>query len=93
MIESAELHINLLDYEGIPGMKGVTYTDEEYSYGVLLEKEKEVLGLNIKYNFFKQYASIYESKKLIFIKDAKENMQIRTLGILTKIREINYLNT
>ncbi len=92
MIESAELHINLLDYEGIPGMKGVTYTDEEYSYGVLLEKEKEVLGLNIKYNFFKQYASIYESKKLIFIKDAKENMQIRTLGILTKIREIKTKN-
>lgn len=88
MIESAELHIALLDYEGIPGMKGVTYTDEEYPYGILLEKEKEVLGLNIKYNFFKQYASIYTSKRLTYIKDAKENMQIKTLGILTKLKEI-----
>ena len=92
MIETAELHINLLDYEGIPGMKGVTYTDEEYPYGILLEKEKEVLGLNIKYNFFKQYANIYNTKRLSFIKDAKENMQIRTLGILTKVREITTKN-
>ena len=88
MIESAKLHIDLVDYEDIPGMKGVTYTDEEYPYGILLEKEKEVLGLNIKYNFFKQYAHIYQTKHLAYIKDAKENMQIRTLGILSKIREI-----
>ena len=88
MIESAKLHIDLVDYEDIPGMKGVTYTDEEYSYGILLEKEKEVLGLNIKYNFFKQYAHIYQTKHLAYIKDAKENMQIRTLGILSNIREI-----
>ena len=47
MIESAKLHIDLMDYEGIPGMKSVAYTDEEYSYGILLEKEKEVIGLNI----------------------------------------------
>lgn len=88
MIESAKLHIDLVDYEDIPGMKGVTYTDEEYPYGILLEKEKEVLGLNIKYNFFKQYAHIYQTKHLAYIKDAKENMQIRTLGILSNIREI-----
>ena len=88
MIDSAKLHIDLVDYEDIPGMKGVTYTDEEYPYGILLEKEKEVLGLNIKYNFFKQYAHIYQTKHLAYIKDAKENMQIRTLGILSKIREI-----
>ena len=92
MIESAKLHIDLIDYEDIPGMKSVTYTDEEYSYGILLEKEKEVLGLNIKYDFFKQYAAIYKSKNLAYIKDAKENMQIRTLGILTKIREIKTKN-
>ena len=88
MIESAKLHIDLVDYEDIPGMKGVTYTDEEYPYGILLEKEKEVLGLNIKYNFFKQYAHIYQTKHLAYIKDSKENMQIRTLGILSNIREI-----
>ncbi len=88
MIETAQLHIDLIDYENIPGMKGVTYSDEEYPYGILLEKEKEVIGLNIKYNFFKQYSHIYQSKKLAYIKDAKENMQIKTLGILTKIKEI-----
>ena len=32
MIESAKLHIDLVDYEDIPGMKGVTYTDEDYQY-------------------------------------------------------------
>lgn len=92
MIESAKLHIDLIDYEDVPGMKGVVYTDEEYPYGTLLEKEKEVLGLNIKYNFFKQYANIYKSKNLAYIKDAKENMQIRTLGILSKIKEIKTKN-
>ena len=88
MIESAKLHIDLVDYEDIPGMKSVIYTDEEYSYGILLENEKDVLGFNIKYNFFRQFSNIYKSKNLAYIKDAKENMQIRTLGILTKIKEI-----
>ena len=88
MIESAKLQLDLMDYADIPGMKQVTYTDEEYPYGTLLEKEKEVLGLNIKYNFFRQYAHIYKSKNLMYIKDVKENMQVRTLGILSSIRII-----
>ena len=88
MIESAKLQLDLMDYADIPGMKQVTYTDEEYPYGTLLEKEKEVIGLNIKYNFFRQYAHIYESKNLMYIKDIKENMQVRTLGILSSMRII-----
>lgn len=92
MIETAKLHIDLIDYENIPGMKSVMYTDEEYAYGILLENEKDVLGFNIKYNFFKQFGNIYKSKNLSYIKDAKENMQIRTLGIITKIKEIKTKN-
>jgi DNA polymerase-3 subunit alpha len=88
MIESAKLQLDLMDYADIPGMKQVTYTDEEYPYGTLLEKEKEVIGLNIKYNFFRQYAHIYKSKNLMYIKDIKENMQVRTLGILSSMRII-----
>lgn len=88
MIESAKLQLDLMDYADIPGMKQVTYTDEEYPYGTLLEKEKEVIGLNIKYNFFRQYAHIYKSKNLMYIKDIKENMPVRTLGILSSMRII-----
>ena len=88
MIESAKLQLDLMDYADIPGMKQVTYTDEEYPYGTLLEKENEVIGLNIKYNFFRQYAHIYKSKNLMYIKDIKENMQVRTLGILSSMRII-----
>lgn len=92
MIDNAKLHIDLLDYQEIPGIIGVNYTDEEYAYGVLLEKEKEILGLNIKYNFFLQYASIYKSKNLVYIKDAVLNMPIKTLGIIQSIREITTKN-
>lgn len=92
MIENAKLHIDLLDYEDIPGIIGVKYTDDEYQYGKLLEKEKEIIGLNIKYNFFIQYANIYNTKNLMYIKDAKENTQIRTLGIIHSIKEITTKN-
>lgn len=88
MIETAKLHIDYLDYEGIPGMIKITYPQDEYSYGYLIEKEKEVLGLNLTYNFFVQYASLYQEQKLAYIKDAKENMPIKTLGIITKIKTI-----
>lgn len=88
MIDTAKLHIDYLDYEGIPGMIQITYSEEEYQYGYLIEKEKEVLGINLIYNFFIQYASLYQNHKLLYIKDAKENMPIRTLGIITKIRVI-----
>ena len=92
MIESAKLHIELLDYEGIPGLKAVNYSLEEYSYGVLLEQEKDVLGINIKYDFFKQFANIYQSKHLEYIKDARINMKIKTIGIIHSIRETKTKN-
>lgn len=92
MIDSAKLHIDLLDYEGIPGIKEVKYTDEEYAYGVLLEQEKDVLGINIKYDFFKQFANIYQTKHLEYIKDATVNMAIKTIGIIHSIREIKTKN-
>ena len=92
MIESAKLHIELLDYEGIPGLKAVNYSLEEYSYGVLLEQEKDVLGINIKYDFFKQFANIYQSNHLEYIKDARINMKIKTIGIIHSIRETKTKN-
>ncbi len=88
MIDTAKLHIDYLDYEDIPGMIKIEYTNEEYPYGYLIEKEKEILGLNITYNFFTQYASIYQSENLTYIKDIKENMQIKTLGIISKVKVI-----
>ena len=39
----------------------------------LLEKEKEVLGLNIKYNFMFQYQNLYLNKELQKIIDVKNS--------------------
>ena len=92
MIENAKLHIEMLDYENMPGIKPINYTNEEYSYGELLEKEKEVLGINIKYNFFLKYTSLYKTKNLKHIGDAIVDSYIKTLGIIKDIKVIQTKN-
>lgn len=92
MIESGKKHLDLLDYEGLPGIFEVKYTSEEFSYGELTEREKEVIGINLKYNFFVQYSSIYQERGLIKIKDLKNGMHIHTLGVLKNVKIVSTKN-
>ena len=66
----------------------IEFSDEEFTYGELLNKEKEIIGINLKYNFFYQYQNIYVEKRLFKIEDLKENMYIRTLGMIKNIKTI-----
>ena len=66
----------------------IEYSKEEFTYGELLSKEKEIIGINIKYNFFHQFLSLYNKLRLFKIEDLKENMYIRTLGMVKYIRVI-----
>lgn len=68
------------------------YDIDEYAYGYLLEKEKEILGLNIKYNFMFQYQHLYKNPTLQKIKDAKTSSFGKVLGVIKKIKEIKTSN-
>ena len=68
------------------------YDIEEFAYGALLEKEKAMLGLNIKYNFMFQYQHLYKNPNLQKIKDAKVSGLAKVLGVVKKIKEIKTSN-
>lgn len=68
------------------------YEDDEFAYGYLLEKEKEILGLNIKYNFMFQYQHLYRNPNLHKIKEAKTTGYAKILGVVKKIKEIKTSN-
>ena len=78
----------ILTYTFVKNVISIDYTNEEYSYGVLQEKEIETIGLNIKYNFFKQCESFYSKYNMLKISDIEANKQVRTMGIIKKIKEI-----
>ena len=92
MIESYQALLSREKYLHIKSLKPLEYTNEEYSYDILLEKEKSVFGFNIKYNFFNQYAYLYPKYNLKKIKDLTfipgRNNFVSTMGIIEQIREI-----
>ncbi|MBQ8292205.1 MAG: DNA polymerase III subunit alpha [Bacilli bacterium] len=94
MISTYKSILNKLQYSFINQLEllATDYDIDEYSYGYLLEKEKEILGLNIKYNFMFQYQHLYKNPKLLRIKDAKKAPFAKVLGIVKKIKEIKTSN-
>ena len=66
----------------------IEYSNDEFTYGELLDKEKDTICINIKYNFFHQYEQLYRDKRLFRIEALKEGMYIRTLGMIKYIRTI-----
>lgn len=88
MVENIQSIIDKSAYGFIKDMIDTTYTTEEYSYGILQEKEKEIFGLNIKYNFFRQFAHLYQTYHLCRIEELQENRSIETMGMIKKIKEI-----
>ena len=87
MIDSYKTIIEKEQYSFVKSLD-IEYNEEEFTYGELLIKEKEAIGLNLKYNFFYQYQNLYQEKRLFRIEDLKEGMYIRTLGMIKYIRTI-----
>ena len=87
MIDNYGLLINRKKYSFVKNTLKIEFTNEEFSYGYLLSKENEMLGVNIKYNFLYQYEGYYRRRTAIHIEDIKEG-KVTVLGAVTKIREI-----
>ena len=89
MIENLKSIIDRSNYGFIKDMIKTDYTDEEFSYGILQEKELEVIGINIKYNFYQQFASFYSKYNLVKIANLSENKEARTIGTVKRVRNKN----
>lgn len=87
MIESYQNIIEQSQYTFVKGLINVDYPTDEYNYGLLKAKELEILGINLKYNFFRQCEAIYQKNQMIKIIDIKENKHIRTMGVIEKVKE------
>lgn len=92
MIENLKSIIDRSNYGFIKDMIKTDYTDEEFSYGILQEKELEVIGINIKYNFYQQFASFYSKYNLLKIANLSENKEARTIGTVKRVRETKTKN-
>lgn len=92
MIENLKSIIDRSNYGFIKDMIKTDYTDEEFSYGILQEKELEVIGINIKYNFYQQFASFYSKYNLVKIVNLSENKEARTIGTVKRVRETKTKN-
>lgn len=92
MIENLKSIIDRSNYGFIKDMIKTDYTDEEFSYGILQEKELEVIGINIKYNFYQQFASFYSKYNLVKIANLSENKEARTIGTVKRVSETKTKN-
>lgn len=88
MINNYDNILNMEKYSHISTIIPITYDLTEFEYGYLVEKEKEVMGFNIKYNFFYQYNGIFQHKNLQRIKDLEYNQYAKTLGLINNIKVI-----
>lgn len=88
MIEGYQSIIDKSEYHFIKDMLEGSYTNEEFAYGLLQAKELEVLGINLVYNFFRQFASFYTQYHLQKIIEITENQPAHTIGMVKKIKEI-----
>ena len=88
MIENIADIIKRSKYSFVSNVSKINYALEEYGYGYLLNKEKEVLNMNLKYDYIKQYQKLYNQKYVVHIKDLSMG-KVQTLGKITKLRTIN----
>ena len=91
MIDNYGILSNRKKYAFVKNMTSVSYDNEEFSYGYLLEKEEQVIGINLKYNFMFQYEGYFRKKIVKKINDIKVG-KVSILGIVTRIREITTKN-
>ncbi len=68
---------------------------EEYDYQFLHEKEKELLGLNFKYDIIHKYSDLIRKKNLKLVSDIYESKSnfITFVGIISRIKEVTTKNS
>ncbi len=88
MIDNYLNIINRMKYAHIGEMVAINYSSEEFDYGYLLEKEKEVIGINIVYNLFTRFDKYYHNNRLVRITNIRPNTYVTTVGIIKNIHEI-----
>ncbi len=91
MIDNYGALNNRKKYSFVKNLTSVVYDTEEFSYGYLLDKELQILGINLKYNFMYQYEGYFRKKIVRKIIDLKLG-KVSLLGIVTSIREIKTKN-
>lgn len=97
MIESYDNVIQYQNYSDIIASKMVDQTpsEDEFSYDILQSKEKEMLGVHIKYNFFALYYDLREERKLKTVIDLQmepKGSKVECLVMVRRIKEIQTKN-
>lgn len=92
LVESLNWHIDIVNYKDMPGLLDYNYTDDEYPYNELVEKEKEALDMNIKYSLFKQFEYVYKDLSIKTINKAYGLNYIKTVGLIKKIKVLTDKN-
>ena len=87
MIENYQKILERSKYAFVKNVSEISYDLEEYGYGYLLNKEKEVLNVNIKYNYFVQYQKLYDQKIVTKI-NAINSEYVKILAKINKIKTI-----
>jgi len=90
LIENLKNIMDRTKYSFVVNTINVVYDIEEYSYGYLLNKEREVIGMNIKYNYLAQYSGLYKKGVVKHIEQVKRinYSEISVLGQISSIRHI-----
>lgn len=88
MIDSYQTIIDRMSYDFVSNFVSQEYEQDEFTYGELLEKEKNIIGLNLKYNFLNQYQHLYAKYNIMHISDIKENMNVKVLGYIQSIKQV-----
>ena len=87
MIDNYGLLSNRKKYSFVKNTTDIQFTNEEFSYGYLLNKEQEVLGVNVNYNFLYQYEGYYKRRQARHISELNEGNST-IIGVVTRIKEV-----
>jgi len=95
MIEQYDNTIRFANYGDILEGKIIEpmVREDEFGYEILQSKEKEVLGVNIKYNFFRTYYGLREQRKLKMLKDISDISRGSKIEVLVMVRKIKEIQT
>ena len=87
LIENMKNVIERCRYSFLTNIAKLEYDKEEYGYGFLLNKEKDVIGMNIRYNYMNQYSKMYQNGSIKYINKISSG-SVKILGKITSIRHI-----
>lgn len=88
MISEYQNIIDQVKYRFVEGLLQPNYTPHEFDYSTCLLKEREVLGLNIKYNFFYEHAQRFPDKRLVKVCDVHNKKgNVEMLLMIKSIRK------